>query len=73
MLVGYIGGSVQAFFQKTWVLVLFSFLFVLMALSFFGLYQIKMPARFEERIANLSRYQKSGIISEWRSWDLWGH
>jgi thiol:disulfide interchange protein DsbD len=26
----------------------------------FGFYQIKLPARFEEKIANLSRHQKSG-------------
>ncbi len=60
VLVGMIGGSVQATLQKPWVLILSSLLFVLLALSFFGLYQIKLPARFEEKIANLSRHQKSG-------------
>lgn len=60
VLIGIIGGSVQAAFQKPWVLILFSLLFVLLALSFFGLYQIKLPARFEEKIANISRHQKSG-------------
>lgn len=60
MLVGWLGGGVQAFFQRPWVIILFSLLFVLLALSFFGLYSLKLPAALEERIANLSRHQKSG-------------
>jgi thiol:disulfide interchange protein DsbD len=60
MLVGWLGGSVQAAFQQPWVIVLFSLLFALLALSFFGLYSLKLPAYFEERIANISRHQKSG-------------
>lgn len=60
VLIGIIGGSIQATLQKSWILILFSSLFVLLALSFFGLYQIKLPARFEEKIATISRHQKSG-------------
>lgn len=60
VLIGWLGGSVQSLFQKPWVLILSSFIFVLLALSFFGLYSLRLPARFEERIANLSRHQKSG-------------
>lgn len=60
MLVGYMGGSVQAFFQQSWVLILFSLLFVAMALSFFGLYQIKLPAVFEGKIAHVSRKYDGG-------------
>ncbi len=60
ILVGYLGSSVQTAFQKPWILILFSLLFVFLALSFFGLYEIRMPARLEERIAKWSRHQKSG-------------
>lgn len=60
MLVGFIGGSVQAMFQKTWILVLFSSLFVLLALSFFGLYQLKLPEKLETRLADVSQKQKAG-------------
>jgi thiol:disulfide interchange protein DsbD len=60
MLVGWLGGSVQTVFQQPWVIILFSLLFVLLALSFFGFYSLKLPAHLEERIANISRHQKSG-------------
>jgi thiol:disulfide interchange protein DsbD len=60
MLVGWLGGSVQAVFQKPWVIIAFSLLFILLALSFFGLYSLKLPTRFEECINNISRHQKSG-------------
>lgn len=60
VLIGWAGGSVQTLFQQPWVIVLFSLLFVLLALSFFGLYTLRLPTKFEERIANISRHQKSG-------------
>lgn len=60
VLVGWLGGNVQSVFQKPWVILLSSLIFILLALSFFGLYTIKLPARFEARIANMSHHQKSG-------------
>lgn len=60
MVVGWLGSSVQSMFQTPAVIVTFSLLFVLLALSFFGLYSIKLPAKFEEKIANISHHQKSG-------------
>ncbi len=60
VLVGMIGGSVQALFQKPWVLILFSTLFVLLALSFFGFYQIRMPRKIEELLTKVSGHQKKG-------------
>ncbi len=60
MLVGWMGGSIQALFQQTWVIVLFSVLFVVLALAFFGVYSLRLPAKLEERLAAISRHQKSG-------------
>lgn len=60
VLVSLAGSSVQAFFQNPWVLIAFSMLFVLLALSFFGVYQIKLPAKFEEKISNVSRNHDGG-------------
>jgi thiol:disulfide interchange protein DsbD len=60
MLIGFIGGSVQAIFQQTWILALFSALFVLLALSFFGLYQLKLPEKLQTHLAELSHKQKAG-------------
>lgn len=60
VLVGTLGGSIQSAFQKPWIIVLFSLFFVALALSFFGFYQIRMPARLEEKLSSLSRQQKGG-------------
>lgn len=60
VLVGYIGGSLQAFLQKPWVLILFSLIFVLLALSLFGFYNIQPPQRLEAYIARITGHQKQG-------------
>ncbi|MDF3054840.1 MAG: thiol:disulfide interchange protein [Gammaproteobacteria bacterium] len=60
MLVGFIGNSVQTLFQQTWILILSSVIFVLLALSFFGFYQLKLPAKLEMYLSNISRKQKAG-------------
>ncbi len=60
VLVGYIGGSLQAFLQKPWVLILFSLIFVLLALSLFGFYNIQPPQRLEAYIARITGHQKKG-------------
>ena len=54
------GLQVQALFQKTWVVVLFAALFVLMALSMFGAYALQMPAAVQTRLAMISNRQQGG-------------
>jgi len=58
VLFGFIGGSVQALFQKTWIIAIFTIIFVLMALSLFGLFQIQLPETFRGKIAKASNQQK---------------
>lgn len=60
MLIGYLGGELQLFFQKPWVIALFSVIFVLLALSMFGLYNLQPPQKFEAFLARISRHQKKG-------------
>lgn len=60
ILIGYAGGSVQAAFQKPWMLITFSLIFVALALSFFGLYEIKLPQRLQSSLSNVSHRQRSG-------------
>lgn len=60
ILVGYAGGSIQAAFQTTWLLVTFSLFFVLLALSFFGFYELQLPGRLQNYLTGLSNRQKSG-------------
>ena len=54
------GSYLQAFFQNPWVLSGFSALFVLLALSMFGFYELQMPTAIQSR---LSRYGKGGHFS----------
>lgn len=60
ILVGYIGGSLQTLFQKPWVIILFSVIFVLMALSMFGLYNLEPPKKLEALLAKVSAHQNKG-------------
>lgn len=57
---GFIGGTVQAAFQKPWLIVLFSLIFVAMALSLFGFYNIQLPQRWQARLTELSNRQRHG-------------
>ena len=47
---GATGDQLQAYFQNAWALSIMSAVFVLMSLSLFGLYEIRMPTAFESRI-----------------------
>jgi thiol:disulfide interchange protein DsbD len=54
------GSQVQAMFQQPWIIVLFSAIFVAMALSMFGLYTVQMPAFVQTRLAQTSNRQRAG-------------
>jgi thiol:disulfide interchange protein DsbD len=56
------GRQVQAVFQQWWVLVLFAALFVVLALSMFGLFTLQMPVAIQTRIANISNRQSAGTF-----------
>ena len=54
------GQQAQAVFQKPWIIVLFSGLFVALALSMFGLYELQLPASLQTRLSAASNQRKSG-------------
>jgi thioredoxin:protein disulfide reductase len=56
------GKQVQTVFQQPWILVLFAALFVVLALSMFGLFTIQMPAAIQTRVANISNNQAAGTF-----------
>ncbi|MDQ2994451.1 MAG: protein-disulfide reductase DsbD, partial [Pseudomonadota bacterium] len=60
MLAGYLGGSVQTLFQQPWIILIFSSTFIILALSFFGFYDIKLPTALETKLTNISNEQKRG-------------
>jgi thiol:disulfide interchange protein DsbD len=56
------GKQVQTVFQQPWILALFAALFVVLALSMFGLFTIQMPAAIQTRVANVSNQQAAGTF-----------
>lgn len=56
------GATVQAYLQQPWIIVLFSLIFVAMALSLFGFYAIQLPEKLRSKIAVLSQHQKSSSL-----------
>ncbi len=67
-LLGVLAGSfqlnLQAASQNAWVIGVFSLVFVLLALSMFGFYELRMPAALQTRLASLSGpRQGSGLYS----------
>ena len=56
------GNQVQAVFQQWWVIALFAVVFVLLALSMFGVFTVQMPAAVQSRLAELSNRQSAGTF-----------
>ena len=54
------GQQAQAFFQQPWIIIGFAMLFVVLALAMFGLFEIRIPAALETRLAAASGRQKAG-------------
>ncbi len=60
VLAALLGQNIQAVFQNTWILIGFSALFVLLALSMFGFYQLQLPERWQNRLSEFSNRQRGG-------------
>jgi thiol:disulfide interchange protein DsbD len=56
------GSQIQAIFQQSWVIVLFAGLFVVLALSMFGLFTIQMPSAIQTRLTDVSNQQRAGTF-----------
>jgi thioredoxin:protein disulfide reductase len=57
------GEQVQAVFQKPWIITLFAGLFVLLALSMFGVFHLQMPAAIQTRVASMANRQRAGTFA----------
>lgn len=55
-----LGQNMQAAFQHPAIIIAFSLLFVLFALSMFGLFELQMPASVQNKLAQISNRQESG-------------
>lgn len=54
------GSSLQAWLQQPWIIAATSSLFVILSLSLFGLYDLRLPNRWQNRITAISRKQEGG-------------
>lgn len=48
----------QAFFQQPWIIILFSLLFIALALAMFGAYNLQLPSALQTRLTDASNKQK---------------
>lgn len=62
ILAGLFGSNLQAAFQDPWILGSFSALFVLLALSMFGFYDLQMPHAIQSRLTEMSNKQQGGTF-----------
>lgn len=59
---GLAGTLLSAYLQSPWVLGGFATIFVLLALSMFGLYELQLPASWQSRLASASNRKTGGEI-----------
>lgn len=60
VLAGLFGQNLQAAFQNPWVLTTFAAVFVALAFSMFGFYELQLPSGLQSRVATLSNKQHGG-------------
>ena len=63
VIAGLFGENLQATFQNPWILVTFSFVFVLLALSMFGFYELQMPSFLQSKLTEVSNRQQGGTLT----------
>lgn len=57
------GAKFQALFQHPYVLISLSALFIFLALSMFGVFNLALPASWQNKLNNISNKQKGGSIT----------
>ena len=62
VLAGLFGGNLQAAFQNPWILSSFAGVFVLLALSMFGFYELQLPSSLQSKLAEISNKQQGGTL-----------
>lgn len=60
VLAGYLGAELQAFMQSPWILIIFSLIFVGLALSLFGCFELKLPEKWTNYLIHISQKQRAG-------------
>ncbi len=60
---GLFGESLQVLFQNPWVISSFSLIFVLLALSMFGFYELQLPNSLQSKLSSASNNQQGGTVT----------
>ena len=63
VLAGLFGANLAAAFQDPWIVSAFALVFVLLALSMFGFYDLQVPASWQARLAAASHRQRGGTYA----------
>ena len=63
LLTGLLGANLQTMLQNPWVISSFSALFVVLSLSMFGLYELQLPQRVQDRLHQISHNQTGGKLA----------
>lgn len=63
VLAGLFGENLQAAFQNPWIIGSFSVIFVLLALSMFGFYELQLPNSVQSKLTNISNKQEGGKLT----------
>ncbi|MCB1582799.1 MAG: protein-disulfide reductase DsbD, partial [Xanthomonadales bacterium] len=59
---GLAGTNLQAMFQTPWIIISFSIIFILLAVSMFGFYDLQLPAGWQNKLTGISNRQKGGSL-----------
>jgi thiol:disulfide interchange protein DsbD len=62
VMTGLLGENLQSMFQNPWIIGSFSALFVVLALSMFGLFELQLPHGLQHRLHQISHQQKGGHV-----------
>ncbi len=62
IMAGLFGANIQTALQDPWVLSIFSLVFVLLAFSMFGFYEIQMPSFIQSKLSKQGENKKGGIV-----------
>ncbi|MDB6164588.1 MAG: thiol:disulfide interchange protein [Xanthomonadaceae bacterium] len=60
---GLLGANLQAAFQNRWIIVAFAALFVALALSSFGAFELQLPAALRSRLGAITDRQRGGSMA----------
>lgn len=62
VIAGVSGANFQVLFQNPWVLSSFSLIFIALALSMFGFYNLQLPSSIQSKISDFSNKQQGGTL-----------